>query len=148
MTRIKVGILGCTGIVGQQFVRMVEGHPYFEAALLAASARSAHRSFSKSKVWSLGGEVPESVRDLTIIEAGLAGLVESGVNVFFNALPTSLADPLENALREGGHFVFSNASAHRTDYDLPVLDAFAGTPERARGIAVSVGRPRFQGRGP
>jgi aspartate-semialdehyde dehydrogenase len=121
MTRIKVGILGCTGIVGQQFVRMLEGHPYFEAALLAASARSAHRSFAESKVWSLGGEVPESVRDLPIIETGLSGLIESGVHIFFSALPTSMADPIENALRERGHLVFSNASAHRMDHDVPVL---------------------------
>ncbi len=121
MTRIKVGILGCTGIVGQQFVRMLEGHPYFDTALLAASARSARKNYAESKVWALGGEVPASVRDLTIIEAGPAGLIESGVNVFFSALPTSTAGPLENALRKRGNFVFSNASTHRTNDDVPVI---------------------------
>jgi len=121
MKHIPVGVLGCTGIVGQQFVRMLEKHPYFDLALLAASSRSAGKKYGEAQPWVVDGEIPHAARDGKIVDAGIEPLAASGVRVFFSALPPSAAGPIESELRERGCFVFSNASSHRKDDDVPIL---------------------------
>ncbi len=119
--QIKVGLLGCTGIVGQQFVRLLEGHPFFKLVAPSASPRNAGEPYGEVVSWVLDGDVPRSARPLKVLETDIARLLATGTRVFFSALPAPIAGPLETLLRENGCFVFTNASAHRADEDVPVL---------------------------
>ncbi len=119
--RIKVGVLGCTGLAGQQFIRLLEGHPYFELVAPAASQRSAGKAYGEAVSWVLDSDVPPSARPLEVLETNIDRLLGTGARVFFSALPAPAAGSLEAVLREKGCFVFTNASAHRTDEDVPIL---------------------------
>lgn len=121
--RVPVAVLGSTGLVGQQFVRMLEDHPYFELVALAASSRSAGKSYAEAASWLAGGEVPSGARRLTVIEGARPAVLGAGARVVFSALPRAAAEPLEAELRSAGCFVFSNAASHRLDPDVPLLVA-------------------------
>jgi aspartate-semialdehyde dehydrogenase len=115
MKKINVAVLGCTGLVGQQFVRLLGGHPFFALRCLTASARSAGKPY---------GEVaaaPGPAAALTVRENTAAAVVASGARVVFSALPAAAAGPLEAELRRLGVRVFSNASAHRLERSVPLL---------------------------
>jgi aspartate-semialdehyde dehydrogenase len=101
----EVGVLGATGMVGQQLVRRLEGHPWFRLTWLAASERSEGRRYREIP-WLLGGSPPESVRDLRI-EQPVPGLAP---RLLFSALDA-----------EAGHIVVSNARTHRLAADVPLL---------------------------
>ncbi len=119
---IKAAVLGCTGLVGQHFVRLLAGHPDFEIAALAASPRSAGRAYADAAAWSIGGAVPEEAAG-TIVEAvaETRGYADRGIALVFSALPAAAAGPVESSLRRDGRAVFTNASAHRRDTDVPIL---------------------------
>lgn len=119
--RIPAGVLGCTGLVGQHFVRLLDGHPWFRIKILAASKKSAGKSYEEACRWTAGGEMPPAVRDMTLVETSADLLITSGCRVFFSALPAGIAGPLEAALRAAGCFIFTNASARRMDADVPIL---------------------------
>jgi aspartate-semialdehyde dehydrogenase len=106
MKKIKTAVLGCSGLVGRQFVRLLRDHPFFSLSCLTASARSA-----------AGGEV----EGLPIRETTVESVVQSGARVVFSALPAAVAAGLETALRARGLFVFSNASSQRLDPGVPLL---------------------------
>ena len=72
-TKIPVGILGATGIVGQRFVQMLEHHPWFEVAWLAASDRSEGRPYGEAARWRLKTAIPERVASMTVSPAKPAG---------------------------------------------------------------------------
>ncbi len=59
MKKLRTGVMGCTGLVGRQFVRMLDGHPYFEAVTLTASKQSAGKRYGDAVEWLLGGDIPE-----------------------------------------------------------------------------------------
>ncbi len=121
MEKIKVAVLGATGLVGKQFVRMLAGHPWCEIALLTASARSAGKRFSDAVSCEAGDVLPPYVAELEMAETSAAACLESGVRVAFSALPAHTASGLETQLREEGICVFSNASSHRMDADVPIV---------------------------
>ncbi len=106
MKKIKTAILGCTGLVGRQFVRLLANHPYFELSCLTSSPRSAGR---------------EEIAGLPVRETTVADIVQSGARVVFSALPAGIAAGLEPALRGRGLYVFSNASPQRLDPRVPLL---------------------------
>ncbi len=121
MKKIKTAILGCTGLVGQQFARLLDGHPYFELACLTASSRSAGKFYGDTlselpATWVGAGTRSEMIRSTTPED-----IITSGARVVFSALPAACADGLETELRRQGMFVFSNASSHRMDPDVPLL---------------------------
>jgi len=118
---IKAAVMGCTGLVGQQFVRMLAGHPFFELSALTASSRSAGKPYGEAVNWSVGGEMPEDARRMTIGETSAAAIHEDGIKIVFSALPSSLAETIEPELRRRGILVFSNAGARRMDEDVPIL---------------------------
>ena len=66
MKRYRVGILGATGTVGQRFIQLLQGHPQFEITCLAASDRSAGKSYEEACAWKLNGTIPESVREIEV----------------------------------------------------------------------------------
>ncbi len=123
MRRIKAGILGCTGLVGQHLVLRLSSHPFFELSLLAASKDSAGKTYSEAVSWSLSEPLPAQVQHMQVQQLCPESLVESQVDVFFSALPSSVARKTEEILRKASKFVFSNASAHRLDPDVALVIA-------------------------
>lgn len=121
MEKIKAGILGCTGLVGQQFVKMLDAHPYFEITALSSSEASTGKRYSEAVDWFVGGNVPEYARDIVITETSVDALKKKDVKVVFGALPSKIAKGIEKALAGENIYVFSNASAHRMDPDVPII---------------------------
>lgn len=115
--RIEVGVLGATGMVGQQFISRLANHPWFRLSWLAASERSEGKRYADAAPWRLATPMPEAVRDMTV-----DGCVPGrGPKVVFSALDASAADTLEGEFAAGGHFVLSNARSHRMDPLVPLL---------------------------
>ena len=114
--RIEVGLLGATGAVGQQFVRLLANHPWFRLTWLAASERSAGRRYGDLP-WRQTGAPPADVAQLSV-EPLLAG---SGPELVFSALDSSVAGECEAEFAAQGHTVISNARNHRMDPVVPLL---------------------------
>ena len=103
MTKIDVGVLGATGMVGQQFVSRLEHHPWFNVAWLAASERSEGKRYAEASAWRLPTPMPEAVRHLTV-DACVPG---RGPKVVFSALDAGVAGDVEEAFARAGHVVLS-----------------------------------------
>ena len=116
-TKIPVGILGATGIVGQRFVQMLEHHPWFEVAWLAASDRSEGRAYGDAARWRLKTSIPEKVAKMQLSPATPNGAPK----VIFAALDASIAAELEPKFAEAGCVVVSNSSALRMAPDVPLV---------------------------
>lgn len=121
MNRIPCAVLGSTGLVGQQFIRLLSGHPDFVPMALGASAQSAGRSYRETVQWALGPEPPREIAELTVQDWSPSQLREAGVRVVFSALPATAARHMERELQQEGLHVFSNASAHRLAPDVPIV---------------------------
>lgn len=117
MTPIEVGILGATGVVGQQFVARLERHPWFRPTWLAASERSEGRQYRAVAPWRLSTPIPDGIGDQTV-EACIPG---RGPKVVFSALDASAAGDIEPAFAAAGHIVVSNARNYRMDPLVPLL---------------------------
>jgi aspartate-semialdehyde dehydrogenase len=115
-TKVDVGILGATGTVGQQFIALLEGHPWFRTAWLAASERSAGKRYGDLP-WRLPVAAPEDAARLSV-EALKPG---TGPKLVFSALDSSVAGEAEAAFAAAGHTVISNSRNHRMDPLVPLL---------------------------
>ena len=115
--RIPVGVLGATGAVGQTFVRLLDGHPLFKVAEVAASERSAGRTYREATHW-LAGDLPADVADLSVLPCEPGALSS---RVVFSALDSSVAGEVEAAFAQAGAVVLSNAKNHRMDADVPLV---------------------------
>ncbi|HKR14500.1 MAG TPA: aspartate-semialdehyde dehydrogenase [Pyrinomonadaceae bacterium] len=115
--KYRVGILGATGMVGQRFVQLLEGHPQFEVTAVAASDRSQGKSFSEACTWRLMGEMPSSVRSM-IVQPPVPPL---DCDLVFSSLPGEMARECEGSFAAAGYPVISNSSAFRMDEDVPLL---------------------------
>jgi len=115
-TRIEVGILGATGMVGQHFIKFLQGHPWFHLKWLGASDRSAGRKYRDAMTWHLG-VVPETVAGLTVDECKPG----NAPRLLFSAMDASVATEIERAFAEAGHVVVSNSKNHRMERDVPLL---------------------------
>ena len=91
---VKVGVLGATGMVGQRFIQLLADHPDFEIAALAASGRSAGKKYEDATTWYMNSEMPESVRDITVIETDPAQM-DKDVEIVFSSLPADFAAKVE-----------------------------------------------------
>jgi aspartate-semialdehyde dehydrogenase len=114
---IEVGVLGATGMVGQQFIRLLEGHPQLKLTWLGASDRSAGKLYPEACSWRLDGPMPAMVRGLTVKECKPAGAPP----IVFSAMDASVATEIERAFAEAGHWVISNSRNHRMEHDVPLL---------------------------
>lgn len=116
--KIPVSILAATGSVGQRFVQLLDGHPWFEVVSLTGSDRSIGQSYGEACHWILPEPMPAYARGMTVVpttpEAAEAGLA-------FSALPAGIAREVEPLFAQAGVKVFSNASAFRTEPDVPIL---------------------------
>lgn len=117
MNKIPIAIFGATGIVGQRFIQLLQGHPWFEISALVASDRSAGRTYREACNWVLEGDPPESVLDQVVQPLNS----DPQAKLVFSALPSSIAREVEPTLAEAGYIVCSNASAFRQDPDVPVI---------------------------
>ena len=115
--RIPVAILGATGAVGQTFVRLLEGHPWFEVTELAASERSAGKPYAEAARW-IEGTMPARLRDVEVVACEPSAV---RAPIVFSALDSSVAGDVEPAFARDGRLVFSNAKNHRMAPDVPLL---------------------------
>jgi aspartate-semialdehyde dehydrogenase len=116
-TKLPIGILGATGIVGQRFVQMLEHHPWFEVAWLAASDRSEGRPYAEAARWKLRTPIPSNVAKMTVSPAS----PEGAPKIIFAALDASIAAELEPRFADAGCAVVSNSSALRMASDVPLV---------------------------
>ncbi len=121
--KIKVGILGATGAVGQRFIQLLADHPWFEVAALTASDRSVGKRYGEAAKWLIRGGMPPNVADMMLLPTEAAAIRASAgdVKLLFSAIPGSPAGLVESELADCGFAVCSNASAHRMDADVPLL---------------------------
>src|SRR6476661_8375141 len=115
--KIPIGILGATGIVGQRFVQMLEHHPWFEVAWLAASDRSEGRPYGEAARWKLKTAIPSKVADMRVSPATPDGAPK----VIFAALDASIAAEMEPRFASAGCAVVTNSSALRMQSDVPLV---------------------------
>ena len=122
--KLKVGVLGATGMVGQRFVQLLDGHPWFELASVAASPASAGKAYGEAVVgrWSLPGAAPAAA-GLVVRDAANVAAVAAEVDFVFCAvdLPKDEAAALEEAYARAETPVVSNTSAHRWTPDVPMM---------------------------
>ncbi|MDZ7637258.1 MAG: aspartate-semialdehyde dehydrogenase [Bryobacterales bacterium] len=117
--RIDVGVLGATGMVGQQFVRLLENHPWFRLTWLGASDRSAGKRYAEATTWRLDGQMPAETAALLVHECKPG----NAPAIVFSATDASVATEIEQAFAKAGHWVISNSRNHRMDRDVPLLVA-------------------------
>ena len=118
--RRRVAVLGATGAVGQTFVRLLENHPWFELAEVAASERSAGKLYGETVRWVTAGHMPESVAGKKIVMCDPAAV---SADIVFSALDSGVAGEAELAFAKAGKFVLSNAKNHRMAPDVPLVIA-------------------------
>jgi aspartate-semialdehyde dehydrogenase len=117
MKKIEVGILGATGMVGQRFVSLLEHHPWFEVAWLAASERSAGKTYAEACTWRVRDPMPKAARELPVHECKPG----KAPQLVFSSLDSKVAGEVEKEFARAGHVVLSNSSNHRMDADVPLL---------------------------
>lgn len=117
MPQIEVGVLGATGVVGQQFVSRLARHPWFQVTWVAASERSEGRKYSEAAPWRLAAALPAAAGAMRV-DACVPG---RGPKVVFSALDASVAGEVESAFAAAGHLVISNARNYRMDPLVPLL---------------------------
>ena len=119
MARIKVGILGATGMVGQRFIQLLENHPWFEIAELSASEKSAGMTYTEAIAgrWKLETPIPNSIKNMEIKEC----IPDLDCRVVFSALDSSVAGEIEKNFAKSGYVVSSNSRNHRMEPDVPLV---------------------------
>ena len=117
MKKIPVGILGATGVVGQRFIQMLEHHPWFEVAWLAASDHSEGKVYGEAARWRLKTTIPSGVAKMRVSPASPDGAPK----VIFAALDSGIAAELEPRFADAGCAVVSNSSALRMQEDVPLV---------------------------
>lgn len=117
--RIPVAVLGATGMVGQRFIELLQGHPWFDLVGLGASEHHHGQFYGQVAHWRLSGEMPEAVKTLRVLPC----LPDNfpGVRIVFSALPTEVASEIEASFARAGVAVFSNARNYRMSPDIPLV---------------------------
>lgn len=117
MRRIRVGVIGAAGTVGQRFIQLLEGHPWFELTALGGSERTQGQRYGDAVAWHLGESAPGYAQEL-VLQRSEPGL---DCEVVFSALPSESAQTVEPELAAAGYKVFSNASSYRMAPDVPLM---------------------------
>ena len=123
--KLKVGILGGTGMVGQRFISLLENHPWFEVTTIAASPRSAGKRYEDAigDRWKMTTPMPEAVKDIVVMNVNEVDKVASEVDFVFSAVDMSKDEikAIEEAYAKTETPVVSNNSAHRWTPDVPMV---------------------------
>src|SRR5229473_3165771 len=115
--KLRVGILGATGVVGQRFIQLLDHHPQFEVTALAASDRSQAKTYAEACTWRLPGEMPDHVKQL-VVQSPAPPI---DCDFVFSSLPGEIAGDAEEDFARAGFPVITNSSPHRMDADVPLL---------------------------
>ena len=125
MEKLRVGILGATGMVGQRFVTLLSDHPYFQIEVLAASARSAGKTYEEAVGgrWKMDTPMPETVRNMKVMNVSDVESVAGQVDMVFSAVDMTKDEirAIEEAYAKAEVPVVSNNSAHRWTPDVPMI---------------------------
>lgn len=125
MSKLKCGIIGATGMVGQRLITLLNNHPYFEITVLAASSSSAGKTYEEAvgKRWKMTTPMPESVKETVIRDASMVAEISSLVDFVFCAvnMPKEEILALEEAYAKAETPVVSNNSANRWTPDVPMV---------------------------
>lgn len=115
--KLRAGVLGATGLVGQRIVKLLAEHPWFELTEVAASERSSGKTYAEAVRWHLDTPIPAAARDLVVkgLDPSLA------CDFVFSALDSSVAGEAEENFARAGYPVVSNSRNHRMDADVPLL---------------------------
>lgn len=123
--KLKVGILGATGMVGQRFIALLENHPWFQVVTVAASPRSAGRTYEEAvgDRWKMTTPMPEAVKKLVVMNVNEVEKVAAGVDFVFSAVDMTKDEikAIEEAYAKTETPVVSNNSAHRWTPDVPMV---------------------------
>ena len=123
--KLKVGILGGTGMVGQRFISLLENHPWFEVVTIAASPRSAGKRYEDAvgDRWKMDTPMPEAVKDIVVMNVNEVEKVAAGVDFVFSAVDMTKDEirAIEEAYAKTETPVVSNNSAHRWTPDVPMI---------------------------
>ncbi|HYW71947.1 MAG TPA: aspartate-semialdehyde dehydrogenase [Pyrinomonadaceae bacterium] len=115
--KLRVGILGATGMVGQRFIQLLDGHPQFEVTALAASDRSQGKRFDEACTWRLPGGMPDWARPIAVQPPA----PPLDCDFVFSSLPGDIAAQTEEDFARAGYAVISNSSSHRMSADVPLV---------------------------
>ena len=125
MAKLKAGILGATGMVGQRFISLLENHPWFEVAAVAASPRSAGKTYAEAvgDRWKMDTPMPAAVKDMIVMNVNDIEAVAAKVDFCFSAVDMTKEEikAIEEAYAKAEVPVVSNNSAHRWTPDVPMI---------------------------
>jgi aspartate-semialdehyde dehydrogenase len=117
----KVAILGATGAVGQRYIQLLQGHPWFEIEVLSASERSAGKKYKDACNWLMETNLPAEIAEMPVVNADVVSVEKAGdVDLVFSSMPGELAGSVESEFA-ALYPVFSKASAHRMEKDVPLI---------------------------
>jgi len=139
---VRAAILGATGVVGQRFVQLLDGHPWIKVEVLAGRS-SAGKRYSEAVKWVLESPMPGWAAGMEVEPVDPEAIAER-VDVAFSALPRSVAAPIEEELARRGVVVASNAGSMRLDPDVPLLNGEVNW-EHVRLVDVQRGRRGYEG---
>jgi aspartate-semialdehyde dehydrogenase len=117
---LKAAVLGATGNVGQIFIQLLDRHQWFKTSVVAASERSKGRTYGEASRWRQSTPMPEAIAQLEVV--AIKPKAVKDVDVVFSALPSTVARKVEEDFASAGYVVVSNASAHRMDPDVPMIN--------------------------
>lgn len=127
----KVAVLGATGMMGQKFVQLLAHHPWFEVSAVAASDKSVGKAYGSITGSRIESRLPDGIGELTLTEPRVQALDDP--EIVFSALPTEVAGSIEEEFAKAGKPVFTNASPHRMDPYVPLLNPEVN-PEHAEMV--------------
>ncbi|MFP4559435.1 MAG: aspartate-semialdehyde dehydrogenase [Archaeoglobaceae archaeon] len=118
MSKLKVAVLGATGMVGQKFIQLLSGHPWFELESLAASERRVGKTYGEEVDWIVSSDVPQEAKDKEMVPLDPKKV---DADIAFSALPSGVAREVEEEFAKEGFIVASNASSFRMGKDIPLI---------------------------
>ncbi|MBO7353268.1 MAG: aspartate-semialdehyde dehydrogenase, partial [Lachnospiraceae bacterium] len=125
MAKLKAAVLGATGMVGQRFIQLLEDHPWFEVAVVAASPRSAGKTYAEAvgDRWKMDTPMPEAVKNMVVMNVNEVEAVAAKVDFCFSAVDMTKDEirAIEEAYAKAEIPVVSNNSAHRWTPDVPMI---------------------------
>ena len=124
--KVKIGVLGATGVVGQNYLRLLEGHPWFEIADIAASPRSAGKTYEEAAgpKWQMPILIPDSIKDVIVRDVQDLDSIPDDLSFVFSAITMPTKEQIKEVefkYAEKGIPVISNNSAHRWTPDVPMI---------------------------
>ncbi|MCH8567059.1 MAG: aspartate-semialdehyde dehydrogenase [Balneolales bacterium] len=119
MEKLKVGVLGATGAVGQKFIRLLDNHPWFTLVAVGASERSAGKSYAEATHWIETSEMPDFVKEMTVKNCTPEAMAD--VDFVFSGMDAAVAGEIEKDFASNGIPVVTNARVYRRDNHVPLL---------------------------